>query len=731
MKRLALLAFVCVGAWGPALSQTLVAGRCAQAPVLDGQPADACWREAMVATDFSVLGSGGTERAFRQTTARAAWDDQALYLHVICLEPDPASVTAEVKDRDGEVWMEDAVEVFLQPDLARTDFLHFVINARGVRYEERNTDPAFDPDVQVRAVALPQAWQVEMALPWQQLGVAAPREDAAWGFNIGREHRPQRPQEWSTWAPLAKGEAKFHRPNLFGRLQFAAQPRPGRVSGYQATDGLVVNPDFSRLKDGRPEGWGLARSSRCAEVSPASGHWGVRNDGDYGVASQPLNLPVKAGDAFTIYAVMRGSPDTLAGIAAVQEMEDGSPDDLYPFWKLEVAGDYRLYSGRIIVDKGARRLKSFNLYRANRQGWVEYAYVQMVPGVRGASGIADATRCTRQEHRGIGEPATTPALPAFKPLPGGPLRALIFIGEFQRDVVELAERLDLNYDLVYCPTYRPSGKVDSVVAYDPETVLRRLATGDYDLIILAGNPSASEVVDGLLAAAGRGVGVLCVDPVAGGGPVDAGQYKRLRTALKATALPPERWAEVLGALDPAVLAATSDGPPALKAVAASEVGKARVACLTWADLVSGLIPFTPGWGEYWEYRWAALCRAALWVARRTSPGHLEALEAGPTVTAQVTGTPGQPLTVEVRWDTRLGGLGTLQRTVTPGVAGPTTVSFAAPAAAARTRGPVVAQVLLRDQDGHALDFAARPLPAATIRWTPSTSTAPRATASWA
>ncbi|MEN6549457.1 MAG: sugar-binding protein [Armatimonadia bacterium] len=724
MRRPWLCVLLLAALHAPVFGQTLVAGRCASAPVVDAQLTDACWREAMTATDFSVLGSAGQERAFRQTTVRATWDDRALYLHVICLEPDPPALTAAVRDRDGSVWLEDAVELFLQPDPARADFLHFIVNARGVLYDARNDDPGFQAEVQLRTVVLPQAWQLEMALPWSQLGVRAPAEGAVWGFNVGREHRPEAPVEWSTWAPLAQGVAKFGQPEHFGRLRLAAQAQPGRVSGYQATDGLLANPDFSRLKQGRPENWGLAPASEFAEVHPASGHWGIRNAADYGVASQPLNLPVKAGDAFTIYAVMRGSPDALAGIAAVQEMEDGSPDDLYPFWKLEVAGDYRLYSGRIIVDKGARRLQALNLYRANRQGWIEYAYVQMFPGLRGLQGIADAARCTRLEHRGIGEPYPTTVWSAFKPLPGGPLRALILIGEFQRDAVELAERLDLSYDLVYCPTYRGSGKVDSLAAFDPDTILRRLATTDYDLIVLAGNPSDARVVDGLLGAVERGVGVLCVDPVAGGGPADPDQHKRLRTALATRDLPAERWPELLGALDAAALTATSAGPSALKSLGTGELGQGRIARLTWSEPVSGLTPFTPGLAEYWEYRWAALCHTALWAARRTRPAPLTALTTGPVVSLQAVGAAEQPLEVEVCWDGRLGRLGMLRRTITPGADGPATVTFDSPAAAAIVRGPVIVRALLRDAAGHALDCAAKPMPDVTPPVTIQSVTAP-------
>ncbi|MEN6345632.1 MAG: sugar-binding protein [Armatimonadia bacterium] len=719
MQRRLLLVCVLVSACTPVLSQTLVAGRCAQAPVIDAQMTDACWQEAMVATDFSVLSSAGGECAFRQTTVRAAWDDQALYLHIICLEPDPASITADVKDRDGSVWLEDAVEVFLQPDATGPDYLHFVVNPRGVLYDERTTNPAFNTQPQLRTETLPQAWQVEMALPWEQLGTKPPREGSQWGFNVGREHRPREPKEWSTWAPLAKGVNRFGLPELFGRLQFAAAPQAGRVSGYKAADGLVTNPDFSRITKGKPEGWGLSKGSTFVEVSPGAKHWAIRNGSDYGTASQPLNIPVKEGDAFTIYAIVRGSVDTLAGIAVVQEMQDGSPDDLYPFWRMEVGGDYRLYSGRIVADKGAKRLQAFNLYRANREGWVEYAYVQMYPGLRGLAGIVDTTRCTKPEHRGLGDPWPTPALASFKPLPGGPLRALIFAGEFQRDAVELAQRLDLKYDLVYCPTYRSSNKVEAVVGDDSEGILRRLAAAEYDVVLLAGKPSDPQVVDSLLGAVKAGVGLISLEPLAGGDPARPDQYKRLKAVLPTEELPAERIAELFGAFAPTCVASTSEGQPALKSVAVGQLEKGRVALLTWSESLSGLIPFAPGTAEYWEYRWAALSKVALWAANRKSPAQVASLVAGKTTSLQVVGTAAKPLTAEVAWDSALGVLGTQKRSVTLDAQGRATVTLDAPVAATKTRGPIVVRALLRDPEGHALDFATHemssPVPPVSVR----------------
>jgi hypothetical protein len=142
---------------------------------MDGGMDDPCWTSAMIGADFCVLGSGGRQRAFRQTTVRACWDENALYLHILCLEPEPDKVTATIRDRDGDVWMEDAVEIFLQAKPPNGPVYQFVVNALGTYYDAMDNDPTFDCKAQIAARREAKSWSVEMALPWKELKLSPPR----------------------------------------------------------------------------------------------------------------------------------------------------------------------------------------------------------------------------------------------------------------------------------------------------------------------------------------------------------------------------------------------------------------------------------------------------------------------------------------------------------------------------------------------------------------------------
>ncbi|MBT7298017.1 MAG: hypothetical protein HN849_00800, partial [Victivallales bacterium] len=525
------------------------------------------------------------------------------------------------------------------------------------------------------------------------------------------------PREWSTWAPLEEGTKQFARPDLFGRLVFAAQAKPGRASKLMQPPGLARDPAFAELTDGKPTRWTLHPKSRFGEISPASRHYGIHNESNYSIASQAIDVPVEAGDVFTVYAVVRGGGGATGGIAVVQEMADGRPDDLYPFWSRPLTGDYRLYAGRITVDKGAKRLFSVRLYRANKTGWIDYAYCQVIPGAHGLAGIFDATLCTTPEQRGLGQPWPTPALASFTPLPGGPLKALVFIGEFQRDAVELAQRLELDYDLAYCPTYRGSGKVEQAVAFDAQAILGRLDRREYDLVILAGRPSDPAVIRGIIATVRAGAGLLAIEPLQGGKAVHPENLQPILGLLPVEPLGGDELQPILGALAPDVLKLTAPGKNILKGIAVREHGAGRVVRLTWSQGVPGLIPFAPGVCQYWEYRWALLAKCALWAGRREPPAVIESLQCAEDLTVRIRSKQSRPLTVAVSWDTRLGLVGASANTTAtarPAKDGLATLTIPIEGRLKRMRGPHVARVALLSADGP-LDFAACMVPGAEPR----------------
>lgn len=186
-----------------------VATRLAMAPVVDGDLGDAGW----TACPVLELGGLGKTVPTQRTEVRIGYDDLRLYVAFRCLEDQPEKLAARVQDRDGEVFRDDCVELFLAPHAEANRYYHFLVNLLGTQRDDLGADPAWNAVWQSGVARFPGGWAAEMAIPFDQLGLCpdTPRE---WRFNVGREEQPH--GELSSWAPCQDG---FHQPQSFGTLR--------------------------------------------------------------------------------------------------------------------------------------------------------------------------------------------------------------------------------------------------------------------------------------------------------------------------------------------------------------------------------------------------------------------------------------------------------------------------------------------------------------------------------
>lgn len=186
--------------------------RTASAPVIDGELSDACWRSAAVADGFRDTWTGGPVAT--PTEARLLWDEVALYASFRCAEPRMADVRAKASAHDGEVWLEDSVELFLA-GMARRPYAHLIVSSAGIVLDERNQDAtAWNPQVAVAVSKGADDWTVELAIPWAELKAAGIERGPVMAVNFGRNrHTGRETPEASAWSVTYGG---FHTPERFG-----------------------------------------------------------------------------------------------------------------------------------------------------------------------------------------------------------------------------------------------------------------------------------------------------------------------------------------------------------------------------------------------------------------------------------------------------------------------------------------------------------------------------------
>ena len=206
--------------------------RTGTAPVLDGKLDEACWAQAAVAGEFVL--HGGKGYATHETEARVLWDDSRLYIGMRSLDPDVGKLKKEAAGRDGFVFTDDCIEVFLippaNPFLAKAPeserYFHLGVNALGAAWDGIGYDHSgkWNGGLAAAASIHKDRWEMELSLPWAGLG-SKPVDGDVWAINFNRG-LPTRGNlsEYSGWSITFAG---FHDPDHFGRIIFLGRSPTG------------------------------------------------------------------------------------------------------------------------------------------------------------------------------------------------------------------------------------------------------------------------------------------------------------------------------------------------------------------------------------------------------------------------------------------------------------------------------------------------------------------------
>jgi hypothetical protein len=259
------------------------AARASAALTLDGALDEAVWEAATPVTGFRQSEPREGEPATQRTEVRFLFDDDALYVGARMFDDQGArGVRTQLVRRD------------VQPEsdflVLRFDTYHdhigsafFAVNPSGVKGDQLNGDPSWDPvwDAAMRVDSL--GWTAEIRIPFSQLRFPVAREQT-WGLQVDR--RVARLNEFSRWAFWRQNEGGG--PSRYGHLTGlvierrharaevlpyavaqASRLAPGRAGDpfYRTTDGTLragldlsyrltsnltlsatVNPDFGQVE---------------------------------------------------------------------------------------------------------------------------------------------------------------------------------------------------------------------------------------------------------------------------------------------------------------------------------------------------------------------------------------------------------------------------------------------------------------------------------------------------
>ena len=157
-----------------AVRPTTYVGRTEVPPVLDGRLDDAVWKQPVTISGFREM---HLAEPSVETEAWLSYDDDNLYVGMRCHEPDLDKLIIQGDTRDGNVFIDDSIEIFLSPVVGDAKYYQFAANSTGVVFDAQAFDNSFNSGFAVGTGREPAAWTIEAAIPWKDVGVSMP--DAA------------------------------------------------------------------------------------------------------------------------------------------------------------------------------------------------------------------------------------------------------------------------------------------------------------------------------------------------------------------------------------------------------------------------------------------------------------------------------------------------------------------------------------------------------------------------
>ncbi|MFA6816459.1 MAG: glycoside hydrolase domain-containing protein [Lentisphaeria bacterium] len=217
-------------------------------PVIDGALDDNCYKEALEAGDFQLIGNGGI--ASSNTRVYMGYDDTNLYIG-FNTPLQNIEYTADHNARDdGAIWRDDSMEFFLQSE--KDSYYQFIINPAKGRFDsqnqisssggKQNTRIEWNGTWKVASKIAISKWTGEISIPFTDLKHTP--DNSNWKINIIRNDLSTGTGS-SSFVPL-KGSHK--QPDAFRHLLFSGSSAKSPEVFLQSWGDLFLNNNTLSLR---------------------------------------------------------------------------------------------------------------------------------------------------------------------------------------------------------------------------------------------------------------------------------------------------------------------------------------------------------------------------------------------------------------------------------------------------------------------------------------------------
>ncbi len=269
---------------------TIKAWKASSSIKVDGVLDEDAWKNAASTGYWRT--PDGKRTPEQKTSGKLLWDAKYLYLGIECEDTD---IWSEFTKRDENLWEQEVVEVFLQPDSTNNSYAEIQVSPAGVLFDaifnsyrsDLAKARAKNLDV-LHAVKVDgtlnkrddqdRGWVVELAIPLTQLPsvTSIPEDGANWRLNLFRLDSPSgKRQEAAAWSPPKVGD--FHALHRFGNLIFKNSEKPeGSDTSRITTQGRKIE----EIKAGADvlKGQRIIPSKRVVNPTPGTTKPGTKPD---------------------------------------------------------------------------------------------------------------------------------------------------------------------------------------------------------------------------------------------------------------------------------------------------------------------------------------------------------------------------------------------------------------------------------------------------------------------
>ena len=184
------------------------------APAIDGTISEAEWSAAAGPGLFRSMADGMI--LSQQPRLLLGYDDANFYLAArLPFTGDKPFISAT--RHDDAVYLDDALEVFLQPAGSDT-YYQFVVNAAAVKWDGKDQSSSWNAPWDASAHIGQSFWTVEIAIPFSAIGQKTPSEGVEWRLNIAWDAQGPHPFI-GTWSLIT---GSLHQPDKFATGIFRA-----------------------------------------------------------------------------------------------------------------------------------------------------------------------------------------------------------------------------------------------------------------------------------------------------------------------------------------------------------------------------------------------------------------------------------------------------------------------------------------------------------------------------